>query len=336
VRTQSTISGVGKKVSNNGPNKVLLDKEILLEIARKKPRVHKLVIDALTGIGSDAMDPFAQSRMFVDPTFYEDVHKVDPNLALILRTIGEWYDAFNKTGLSGAERARRLCNMRELFDSVLGSHWYCHKKPPSSIAGMPLRLWFALAANSDSTRVLVNVKLDRVSHETAGPEVSSGKKRRSEPFTNRPFKKPRSAMETSAREAEQPSPAEDDQEETFRLIRRLQDALVKYRYIGTYDLEGGFSALVMMVGFKPAIRIALGILKKAQMLSNIRSMSHRGFWMYRSRRARYDYAVGRQERGVSLVNEWFGIEGFVKASKRDAERERALNFPSDNKLRKEH
>jgi hypothetical protein len=185
VRTQSTISGVGKKASSKEPNKVLLDKAKLLEIARKKPRVHKLVIDALTGIGSDAMDPFAQSRMFVDQTFYDDVQEVDPNLALILRTIGEWYDAYNKTGLSGAERARLLSNMRELFDAVLGGHWYCHKKPPSNIAGMPLRLWFALAANSDSTRVLVNVKLDRASHATAGLEDSSaGQKRRSEPFTN--------------------------------------------------------------------------------------------------------------------------------------------------------
>jgi hypothetical protein len=324
VRTQSTIGGAGKKASSK-ENKVLLDKEKLLEIARKKPRAHKLVIDALTGIGSDAMDPFAQSRMFVDQTFYEDVHEVDPNLALILRTIGEWYDAFNKSGLSGAERARRLCNMRELFDSVLGNLWYCHKKPPSSIAGMPLRLWYALAANSDSTRVLVNVKLDRESHATAGPEDSSaGKKRRSEPFTNRPFKKPRSATETSARQAEQPSPGQGDQEETFQLIRRLQNSLVKYRYIGTYDLEGGFSSLVMMVGFKPAIRIALGILKKAQTLSYIRSMSQRGFWFYRSRRARYDYAVGRQDRGISLVDEWFGIEGFAKTSKRDAARERTL------------
>jgi hypothetical protein len=95
--------------------------------------------------------------------------------------------------------------------------------------------------------------------------------------------------------------------------------------MGTYDLEGGFSALVMMVGFKPAIRVALGVLKKAQVLSFIRCMSQRGFWIYRSRRARYDYGLGRKDRGVRLVDEWFRKMGFAKEqSKRDAARERTL------------
>ena len=321
VRTQQTNSDSGKKVSSKQPRKSLLDKAKLLEIALKKSHVHKPIIDALTGIGSDAMDPFAQSRMFVSESFYDDVHEADPNLALILRTIGEWYDAYDKTGLSGAERARRLSNMRELFDAVLGSYWYCHKKPPSNIAGMPLRLWFALAADCDSARVLVNVKLDREVHATAGQEDSLvGKKRRSEPFTNKPFKRPRLATDDS----ESPSAAQGHDAETFRLIRRLEDAMIKYRYIGTYDLEGGFSSLVMMVGFKPAIRIALGVLKKAQTLSFIRTMPQRGFWFHKSRRAKYDYAWGRSARGKNLVDEWFGLFGFVKQSKRDAQREHTL------------
>ena len=81
----------------------------------------------------------------------------------------------------------------------------------------------------------------------------------------------------------------------------------------------------MMVGFKPAIRIALGVLKKAQTLSFIRAMSQRGFWFHRSKRARYDYSVGREDRGRSLVEEWFGKMGFAtQQSKRDAARERTL------------
>ena len=100
--------------------------------------------------------------------------------------------------------------------------------------------------------------------------------------------------------------------------------MVKYRYAGTYDLEGGFSSLVMMVGFKPAIHVALGVLRKAQTLNHTRLMGHHGFWFYRSKRAKYDYFVGRTVRGISLVDEWFGKMGFAKHSKRDQQRDRTL------------
>jgi len=327
VRTQKPTSKAGK---------VLLDKAKLLAIAKKNPHEHKLIIAALTGVGSDAMDPFAQSRMFASKTFYDDVHKEDPDLALVLRTVGEYYDAHNKTSLSGRERARRLSAMHDLFYAVLGSHWYCHKRPPSMIAGMPLRLWFALAANVDSTRVLVNLKLDPEAHEAAGSEDS--KERRLQPFTalQRPFKRPRllGKEKETTQEKEKQTTLRDVplkangyyDERAFKLIRRLQNSLIKYRYVGTYDLEGGFSSLVMMVGFKPAIRIALGVLKKAQTLSLIRAMPYSGFFFPRSRRARYYYFVHRRNKGGgrSLVDEWFGSMGLVKESKRNQERERAL------------
>lgn len=324
VRTQKTGSSAGKKASKNERSKPLLDKEKLLAIAKTKHE-YRAIREALTGTGSDPMDPFAQSRMFVSKTFYDDVHKVDPNLALCLRTIGEGYEAYNNSGLTGRERARRLSNLRELFDAVLGSLWYCHKKPPSNIAGMPLRLWFALAANSDSADVLVNVKLDPEAHATAGQNESlAGQKRRLEPFINAPFKKPRSDKDTSAPHEAAVAHTQGDKEKTLKLVRRLENKLVKYRYLGTYDLEGGFSTLVTMVGFKPSIDVALGVLKKAQTLNRIRLMGHRGFWFYRSKRARYDYFVGRTVRGRSLVDEWFGLMGFAKHSKRDQQRDRTL------------
>ena len=325
VRLQRTSGSTGKNALKMEQSKPLLDKERLLAIAKKNHK-HKAIREALTGTGSDPMDPFAQSRMFVSKTFYDDVEAEDPNLALCLRTIGEWYEAFNNSGLTGSERARRMSNMRELFDAVLGSHWYCHKKPPSSIAGMPLRLWFALAANSDSADVLVNVKLDPEAHAMAG------QKRREEHSVHAPFKIPRMAEGTSVpgytytRAPFVPvvAPTQGEEKQGSRLVRRLQQKLVKYRYAGTYDLEGGFSTLVMMVGFKPGIHVALGVLKKAQTLNRIRLAGHRGFWFYRSKRARYDYFVGRTARGKSLVDEWFGKMGFAKYSKRDQQRDRTL------------
>jgi hypothetical protein len=336
IRTQQAT--VGKK--GGVQTRPLLDKEKLLAIARKDASAHTLIIAALTGIGSDAMDPFAQSRMFVSNKFFEDVQKEDPDLALILRTIGEWYEAFDKTGLSGAERERRMSNMHDLFRAMIGPYWYCHKKPPSSIAGMPLRLWFALVANCDSVRVLVNVKLDRKSHASAG-QPDEAVLSPAPAHANSPFKKPRLAAETGPRQAEDdvkegasfttlrgekitPQGNFTPHGEHFELIRRLKNALIKYRYIGTYDLEGGFSALVMMVGFKPAIRIALGVLRKVEALSRIRAMPLRGFFFYRSKRARYDHVALRSARGSNLVNEWFGLMGFVKQSKRDQAREITL------------
>jgi hypothetical protein len=53
-------------------------------------------------------------------------------------------------------------------------------------------------------------------------------------------------------------------------------------------------------------------------------MARRGFWFYRSRRARYDYFEGRKVRGRSLSDEWFGKKKTVKQSKRDRDRERVL------------
>lgn len=323
VRLQRTSTG--KKALKREQSKPLLDKEKLLAIAKKNHK-HKAIREALTGTGSDPMDPFAQSRMFVSKTFHDDVEAEDPNLALCLRTIGEWYEAFDSSGLTGRERARRMSNMHELFDAVLGSHWYCHKKPPSNIAGMPLRLWFALAANCDSADVLVNVKLDPEAHAMAG------QKRRHEHSVHAPFKIPRLAEGTSApahtyiRAPFVPvaAPTQRDEKKVSKLVRRLKDKLLKFRYKGTYDLEGGFSSLVMMVGYKPAIQVALGVLKKAQTLNRIRLMGHRGFWFYRSKRARYDYFVGRTVRGRSLVDEWFGKMGFAKHSKRDQQRDRTL------------
>jgi len=67
--------------------------------------------------------------------------------------------------------------------------------------------------------------------------------------------------------------------------------LFKLRLMGTYDLEGGFSTLVMMVGFKPALRIALGMPKRASNVTKIKLRSGWGFWSNFFRRARYDHPV---------------------------------------------
>jgi hypothetical protein len=383
VRTQQA-KGKGKKGSSGG---ALLDKEKLLEIARRRPVEHKMIIDALTGIGSDSMDPFAQSRMFVSEEFYSDVYAEDPDLALILRTIGEWYEGFDKVGLSFRERNRRMSNMYELFHAVLGPSWYHHRKPPGSIAGMPLRLWFALVADCDSARILVNVKLDREEHERAGLDDSEIRQLEKEKLKYKAEKlqslreaedrireinktldtlRKDAAAAAEGKEAADTAADGDGEKKTAetktgtkdaavkdsghkgsarnsrgkkdadakskykkerkvtRLLRRMKNSLIKYRYIGTYDLEGGFSTLVMMVGFKPAIRLALGVLRKAQALSFIRAMPLRGFFFYRSKRARYDHVAARGVKGENLVDEWFGKNGSVKQSKRDQARERTL------------
>ena len=67
--------------------------------------------------------------------------------------------------------------------------------------------------------------------------------------------------------------------------------LFKLRLMGTYDLEGGFSTLVMMVGFKPALRIALGVPKRASNVTTIKLRSGRGFRFNFFRGARYDHPV---------------------------------------------
>lgn len=338
VRTQQ-LSPDGKLKGSLGPP--LLDKQRLLAIALKKPKEHKVIINALTGTGSDAMDPYAQSRMFVSETFYKDVEAEDKDLALCLKTIGEWYHAQDQTGLSATERARRMSNMYDLFYAVLGRYWYCCKKPPSNIAGLPLRLWFAVVAAGDSARVLIEVKLGGEFYPPEGNgDGHAGKKRAAasseDELEHGRSKKPRISEECWA---EQANPACDAHTQacararelrsrspgTFQLVKRVRNQLIKLRYTGTYDLEGGFSALVMIAGYKPALRVALGVLRRAQILSHIRAMPGRGFHFPRSQRARYDYAVHRKERGRRLADEWFGIQGFVKKhSKRDVQRGRIL------------
>lgn len=345
VRSQkAAISGDGRRRTVGPP---LLDKTKLLEIAYNKPVEHSVIIHALEGKSSDPMDPFAQSRMFVSQTFYNDVRAKYPDLALCLKTIGEWYDAQDKTGLSETERAKRLSNMHDLFYAVIGRYWYCHTLPPSNIAGMPLRLWFALNAIVDSARVLIQVKLGGEFHPSAGQGGSSaGKKRMSEPFTEQPFKRPK--LDVTACQAEEEKKHSNEGKaltghtgktlrgqklawgsythKTVRLIKTLRRQLIKLRYSGTYDLEGGFSALVTIVGYKPAIQVALGVLRRAQILSSIRALPSRGFHFPKSSRAHYDYAVHRRQRGMQLAHEWFGTEGFVRkeVSKRDEQRARPL------------
>jgi hypothetical protein len=283
VRNQKKKKKKGAQPAVDTHGLPLFDREVLLEVANKQPDKFQLVIAAITGLDNDSMDPATQKQMFIDEEFLLAVeeHGKD-DMSWFLRIIGEWFTAQDKSSISQKERERRLQAFRELFRCAFKNLWWSATKPPANVAGLPLRLWFSLAANVDSLHVLLNVKMAPQDIRRHPTEI----------------------------------------QKRSRLFQKLSSGLIKLRYCGTYDLEGGFSVLVMLVGFKPACRIAIGVLRKAGILAAIRLNASRGFHMKLSRRSHYAHNVPMSLQKRMAVDEWFGAMGFVTETKRDVERKR--------------
>eukprot|EP00961_Rhodomonas_salina_P065770 883715-Rhodomonas_salina.2 len=71
------------------------------------------------------------------------------------------------------------------------------------------------------------------------------------------------------------------------------------RYVGTYDIEGSFSALVQEVGYKPVARLALGVMHRCFRLLTLRHMDGRGFTVMVPRKARYNQGQDNMSKGKS-------------------------------------
>jgi hypothetical protein len=291
VRTQkkTTKKGALPAVDTLGPP--MFDRDVLLDVARKQPDKFKLVISALTGLQNDCMNPATEKQMFIDLDFIDAVKQAGyEDMAFFLSIIGEWFTAQDTSGLSQVERERRLNNGRELFRCVFKDLWWGHIKPAANVAGLPVRLWYAIAANVESLDHLLNIKMgsepDTTAQDPACPTVQQG----------------HCCLKRSP------------------LFKKLSSRLIKLRYCGTYDLEGGFATLVMLVGFKPACRIAIGVLRRASILTGIRLNPSRNFFMQQSKRSHYLHNVAESIQRERAADEWFGRMGFVKDTKRDVQR----------------
>ena len=105
------------------------------------------------------MDPVAQMQPFVNEKFRDSVRDAGyADLGTCLEIIGDWYIAQDCSGLSFEERARALNRMHKLFKAVFAGAWWGPNNPPGNVAGLPTRLWFALAGNVSAQRVLLQVR----------------------------------------------------------------------------------------------------------------------------------------------------------------------------------
>mmetsp|Transcript_65999 Transcript_65999/g.162459 ORF Transcript_65999/g.162459 Transcript_65999/m.162459 type:complete len:340 (+) Transcript_65999:221-1240(+) len=277
----------GQKPTSKTLGPVIFDRTKLLEVAQSDPRKFKIIVDAITSLSSDPMDPFAQKQLFVDTDFRKAVLDAGhEDMAFCLKVVGDWYEAYDSSGLSEEVRALRLQEFRKLFDAVFRKLWWSPDKPPSNVAGLPLKLWYALAANTDSARILLNVKLGSRFFDSHRQQL-------------------RARLSTL-------------------LFGKRNSRRVKLCYTGTYDPEGGFSTIVVLVGFKPSIRITLGVLRKAQITYAIRTVN-RGFYLRHSRRAHsprnvfWDKGIIGHEalRAEHEIKKWFGELGAAPMSRRD-------------------
>ena len=71
-------------------------------------------------------------------------------------------------------------------------------------------------------------------------------------------------------------------------VDRLGTIDIVERYMGTYDLERSFSAMVQRVGWKPTARVALGAMQNCFRIDCIRATRNRGFRVNVSQKPSYE------------------------------------------------
>mmetsp|Transcript_8780 Transcript_8780/g.19414 ORF Transcript_8780/g.19414 Transcript_8780/m.19414 type:complete len:294 (-) Transcript_8780:79-960(-) len=107
----------------------------------------------------DAQDTATCKQMFSDKGFLAALRALGTDeaydTALVLDTIGGWYDIFSKKGLSAERREELSRRFITLYDEVIPrSAWLEGQTPAGNILGVPRRLWFAMRADIDSLALL--------------------------------------------------------------------------------------------------------------------------------------------------------------------------------------
>jgi len=213
----------------NDSQDALFDRPFLLRVAMRGMQGHELEGVALQrvlsgGMGVDIMSFSIMRLVFCSVPFRNAVAAAEreqdrqPVQSEALRILGNYFDAFDRSGLSVARRIEYLTAFNELFDAIMPQSFTDTGYMPQLVGGIPASVWLALRRNSDS-RIFLNALY--------------------------PWH------------------------------------VFVERYLGTFDLECGFSELVRAAGqYKPDAASALDVMDRIDFLASILLQSdvERGFY----------------------------------------------------------
>ena len=151
----------------NDSKDALFDRTFLLEVASSRmPKEHAAEGVALTrvlqgGMGVDIMSFSIMRLVFCSVPFRKAVEAVERERgrahvqSQALRVFGNYFDSFDRSGLSVARRIEYLQAFNELFDAIVPQSFVDAGYMPQLVGGIPASVWLAMRRNSDS-RIFLN------------------------------------------------------------------------------------------------------------------------------------------------------------------------------------
>lgn len=223
-KAKRAASGVSS--TRNDDKDPLFDRPLLMAAAARMQGATGVGIARVLGgtMGVDVMSFGLMKQIFCCSDFRVEVQKTLPVQAEALLIFGDFFDAFDRSGLSTRRRIVALQRFVALFDAIMPSSFWDSGYMPQSVGGLPSSVWLALRRDADSF-IFLNAIYPW--HVFCG------------------------------------------------------------RYLGTFDLETGFSVTVTAAGrYKPNTAAALDVMDRADMLSSIllKSDIKRGFYRAPPRR----------------------------------------------------
>ncbi len=260
------------------------NKRHCLDAARKHPAEFSAIVKALTGSRHDQQDPFAAKQAFVNQDFLNTLSNDGfPAMAERMRILGRWMEMLDKAGVDPIVREQCLEHVHILVMRALErAGWHNVQNVRQTIAGLPRKLLFALAADVDSVRTLISCFCGGHEQKTLDNDETIR--------LRHIWNGPSSFIEGGA----------------SAFMSNMKWYNIKLRYSGTYDSEQGFSALVSLLGYKPGIRVALGAMRRISLVQRIKHDNNRLITVRESRRAKYDHLRDCKEVTRDLLANWHG------------------------------
>ena len=282
-----------------------------LEAARKFPSEFNAVVKALTGRNHDQQDPFAAKQAFVNQEFLNALSNDGyAEMAERMRILGRWMEMFDKAGVDPTMREQSLQHVRILVMRALErAGWHKAQNVSQTIAGLPRKLLFALAADVDSAQTLITCFCG--GHETT--QLDDNQKVRLRHIWNGP-----SSFTKGGASA---------------FLSNVLWYNIKLRYSGTYDSEQGFSALVSLLGYEPGIRVALGAMRRIALVQRLKHDRERLISVRANRRSKYDHLRDCKDTVTrDLLANWHGTHDQPSEGMDSRRESKRLNVLLQNKF----